>query len=157
VGGKELVKPDAKKKTTLQNIADAKAALGHVDYWYFGLGTNSLYMTDSQFRAAVDQVLDAVGPRGHVDWIDIAFFNAANPKAKVKNPVLAAACAARSNVDYNRWNAWIHDPARFDPADWLAPADLTHMTTRGYAKRSKYLADTIGAPALPGTATTGRG
>lgn len=146
VGGKELLKADHTGKTTLQNIADARAALGHVDYWMFALGTNSLYLADADYAAAVREVSKAAG--AHVDWIDVAFYNSANVKAQRKNPVLAGVCAEMPGVTYHGWNGWIHDPSRFEASDWLAPKDVTHMTAQGYAKRAAYMAEVLGAPAM---------
>src|SRR5690625_6639031 len=51
VGGTEIELPDVHGRTTVQDIADARAALGGIEKWIMALGTNNLYMPDEIGRA----------------------------------------------------------------------------------------------------------
>src|SRR5699024_5450901 len=61
VGGKEIELPDVHGRTTVQDIADAREALGGVEKWIIALGTNNVYMTDAEIESAMDTVLAALG------------------------------------------------------------------------------------------------
>ena len=142
VGGKRMLVADSGGKTTPTNITDAQTALGPVDVWVIGLGTNDVSLSTTDFETAVNTLLDDVAAAGggFVLWVNLAFYNVANTNAATFNPVLATVAAARPSemrvLDFNTYN---HGGGVYDAADWIYPTDSTHMTVQGWAKRDAYI------------------
>ncbi len=144
-GGKTVAGADSAGHTTMRDLDDATAALGGpVDAVVVGLGTNNAGADPTTFTADVNRVLDAAAADrvGHVLWIDLAFYNGANTKALAKNPLLAGTLSARGGVAAG-FNTWVHSPGVYDAKDWIYPADGTHMTAQGWAKRDRFIVDQL--------------
>lgn len=142
VGGKRMLVADSGGKTTPTNITDAQTALGPVDVWVIGLGTNDVSLSTTDFETAVNTLLDDVAAAGggFVLWVNLAFYNVANTNAATFNPVLATVAAARpSEMRVLDFNTYIHGGGVYDAADWIYPTDSTHMTVQGWAKRDAYI------------------
>lgn len=137
VGGKKLTTADTSGKTTMQNIADARVQLQHVDTWIIALGTNNAGNTDAAFTQGVNTVLDTIGSQERVVWISMAFYKITNNNAARFNPILSATVEARVNGDFVDWNTYIHN-GRDETGLWVYPVDYTHMTTAGYDIRNNY-------------------
>ena len=148
-GGKGLSAADSAGKTTLQNIADARASLGTVNVWVIALGTNNATDDNTTFASKMNSILDVIYPTGtepdKTYWVNLSAMNASNTNYVRLNPVIAATVAARataSQITVLDWNAYIHSPAVYSDADWL-PADIPHMTVQGYAKRDAFISAAV--------------
>ena len=74
VGGKRLTVSDSAGASTLENIAAARAQLGHVDTWVIALGTNDRNSTSAVVRASVNEILTALGD-DHFVWVGFGFYD----------------------------------------------------------------------------------
>lgn len=140
VGGKRMLVADSGGDTTLENLAEAVAALeGPPAQLVIALGTNDVSLSTSDFGDAVDTILDACEAAGvgHVYWVGLAYWSPANTNAATYNPVIAARVGARDAATYLDVNAHMGNPR--DAADWIYPTDSTHLTTQGYAKRDAFI------------------
>src|SRR5699024_2253557 len=108
VGGKEIELPDVHGRTTVQDIADARAALSGIEKWIIALGTNNVYMTDAEIESAMDTVLAALGDDEFV-WMGLAFKGAENVDAARVNPLIQAKVEAAPNGTFLDWNSYVHD------------------------------------------------
>lgn len=153
-GGKAMTAPDQYGKTTLQNLADAVAQLGHVDTAVIALGTNDTPKTVEQFTADMNTILDACATYdvGQVLWVNLAYKSANNTNSTTFNPVIKATVEARTGGRVADWHTYIHTTS-YDPADWISE-DGTHYTAQGYAKRDAFIIATLDdEPAAPPPAT----
>jgi len=144
VGGKKMTAADSTGKTTLQNIADARAQLGSVDVWVIALGTNDVNETDTEYINNMQAILSAIGPTDKVVWIGMAFYSVANTNAAHFNPIEASTLSSYSNTTWADWNSYIHN-GRDETGLWVYPVDYTHMTAAGYEIRNQYYLDQINA------------
>jgi len=152
VGGKEIELPDVHGRTTVQDIADARAALGGIEKWIIALGTNNVYMTDAEIESAMDTVLAALGDDEFV-WMGLAFKGAENVDAARVNPLIQAKVEAAPNGTFLDWNSYVHN-GRDETGLW-GTEDSTHMSEAGYALRNEFMVDGLGegpyfpSPQLP--------
>lgn len=144
IGGKKITAKDSRGKTTVQNIAEARAKLATVDIWVIALGTNNVGDSTTTFSANVNAVLDAIGPDDRVVWVNLAFYRITNSNAAKFNPLLQAAVSARPHASYADWNSFIHD-GRDETGLWVYPVDATHMTQAGYAARNAFVLTQVDA------------
>lgn len=151
-GGKSMHAADSNGKTVADCIAEARSQLGQVDRWVIALGTNDSADTETNFKAEVNAVLDEIYATGdepdQVFWVNLAALNPNNTNFLAKNGYLKTVIEGRDEypdrVHLADWYSYIHDPANFDPDDWL-PSDVPHMTVQGSAKRDAFIADQVRA------------
>lgn len=156
VGGKPLVGNDSAGKSAADCVNAAVAQLGYIDTLVIGLGTNDTALSDSAFTAGVNALMGVIGSNaGHVYWMNLAYYSAANTNAVHFNPLLSSALAGYGNATLLDWNTYIHG-ATYDAADWIYPTDSTHMTAQGWAKRDAFIAASV-SRTLSGTAAATSG
>jgi hypothetical protein len=116
-------------------------ALGHIDTIVMALGTNNMGDGSGPLTSKVNALLTEINVGGgsttRVVWVGCGLYGVNNTNAAAANPPIKAAVEARPNSEWLNWNTFIHTP--FDAADWIYPADSTHMTAAGYIKRDNYI------------------
>lgn len=133
---KGLNDPDVHGLTTVQNIADARAALGgEPDLWVFNLGGNGNDAPNEVTEAQVNEILAALGPKAKVLWTSIARRSTGDTHVNRRNQVVAAILASHPNTRLLDWAQHVHT---LDESQ-LWNIDGIHMTTTpGYAERNVY-------------------
>lgn len=142
VGGKSITQPDTQGMTTAQNIAAARAQLGHVDTWLIALGTNDTGLDDQSFINSVTSIMNAIGPNDTVVWVGLGYYGVNNTNAAHFNPIMASILNNYANAHFADWNSYIHN-GRDETGLWVYPVDSTHMTQAGYAIRNQFYVDQI--------------
>lgn len=149
VGGKSLLAADTGGTTTLQDIAAARVALGHVDQWWIALGTNREVDTGdaaavTALTNAVQTILDAIGNEGRVTWCGLAYKGAGNTNAGLYNPAIKALVEAKTGCRYADWQNYVHN-GRDETNLWLS-SDSTHMSQEGYDLKNRWMRDQLAIP-----------
>lgn len=139
--GKRIASADTNGKTTVQNIADARAQLGKVDTWLIALGTNGRVDPDATTDSNMSTVLSAIGTGEKVVWVGIGVMNATEPDTLRRNGRMKLACGARPNTYFMDWNGYIHN-GRDETGLWNVNDGL-HMTPAGYTVRRGYYLETL--------------
>lgn len=143
-GGKAMTTADSRGKTTLQNISEARSALGDVDTWVIALGTNNVNDSDTTFQSNVNAILNTIGGSDTIIWIGMAFYGSNNTNASHFNPITIGVLASHPNAHFADWNSFIHN-GRDETGLWAYPQDYTHMSVAGYLVRNQYYIDQINA------------
>ncbi|MGB4759437.1 MAG: SGNH/GDSL hydrolase family protein [Candidatus Saccharimonadales bacterium] len=143
---KSLNDPDVNGFTTVQNIADARAALGgEPDLWVFNLGGNGNDAPDEITQANMTEIFTALGPNAKVLWTSIARRNADDIHVNRRNEVTKAFLASYPHTRLLDWAHYVHT---LDESQ-LWNIDGIHMTTDpGYAERNVYTSVQAAAYAL---------
>lgn len=153
VGGKQIAAPEAGSgKTTMQNISEARTALGgEPDLWVIALVTNDLGSDDATITAAMQSVFNALGSSAKVAWVNAGLSSLSTTNEVRANNVLRTMIANRPNSYLIDW--WEYAAQHDDPASWYV--DGTHMTASGYIVKNAYMADqTLEAMYRLGVTTT---
>ena len=139
VVGKAINDPDTNNTTTVQNIAQARAAIGEPDVWVIPLGTNDAlnFASTAKINADIQTVLTALGPNAKVAWVNTAGdpddnFSTLNSDV---NDAIVSAMSGRPHSLLVDWSSYILPMSQ--PSYWL---DRVHMTSSGYAIRNQYIA-----------------
>ena len=139
VVGKTINYADTSNKTTVQVIADARAAIGEPDVWVIALGTNDAlnFYDASSIQASIDSVLTALGANAKVAWVNTAGdpdddFSTLNSDV---NTAIANTVSSRPHSILVDWSGYILPISQ--PSYWW---DRVHMTGSGYAVRNQYIA-----------------
>lgn len=143
---KGLNNPDVHGFTTVQNIAEARAALGgEPDLWVFNLGGNGNDAPDEVTTAHMSEIFAALGSKAKVLWTNIARRNTGDVHVNHRNEVTKAFLASYPNTRLLDWAHYVHtlDESQFWNIDGI------HMTTEpGYAERNVYTVQQAAAYAL---------
>lgn len=144
-GGKAMLPADQYAKTTIQNLDDAQAQLGHIDQAVIALGTNDTPLSDASFVAAMNAILDKCATLGinQVIWVNLAYKASNNANSTRFNPLIASTIASRGFAQTADWHTYIHT-TNYSAADWITE-DGTHYTASGYAKRDAFIIAQLGA------------
>lgn len=140
VVGKAINDADSTGKTTVQNIATARSAIGEPDVWVIALGTNDAlnFASDTKIKADIQTVLTALGPNAKVLWVNTAGNpgdNFSTLNATV-NADIASAVSARPHTLLADWSGYILPISQ--PNYWV---DRVHMSDTGYALRNQFVAN----------------
>lgn len=139
VVGKAINDPDSNGKTTVQTIADCRAAIGEPDVWVIALGTNDAltYASPSKISTDIQAVLTALGSSARVVWVNVGGDPARdlNTLAVDVNAGILSAVNARPKTLLADWQNFIipNNQASY----WL---DRTHMYPNGYDVRNMFVA-----------------
>lgn len=151
VGGKRISVPstastnnNGNAKTTMQNIQDARAALGTIDTFLIALGQNDVPFTSPEIEGYVDALLAEIGAGPKVVWISLSALQTASADHVRINGILQAKLAARPNSFLADWNAYIRSVDGGANPSPLWDVDGIHMTPLGYqTQRAPYFVDQL--------------
>lgn len=140
--GKRTTAADSAGKTTVQNIADARAQLGEVDRWVIALGTNDRNSESASYiRTTIQTVLSAIGS-DRVIWVGLTSKGAATAADIQTNTFIQE--ELRPGDMYADWDARIRSiDGGADPSPYWNTSDATHMPPLGYRERARFYAEQL--------------
>lgn len=149
--GKRISTADSNGKTTVQNIADARAQLGEPALWVIALGTNGRADPDTTTTSNVTQVMDAIGAGKKVLWIGVGLMSSTDADSLRRNQAIIAALTNYPGAVYADWNGYVHN-GRDESGLWNVN-DGIHMTPNGYALRNTFMVEQVTSMPGDGAAT----
>lgn len=149
VGGKDMSSADSNGKTVIQNIQDARAALGvEPKVWVIALGTNNRGQTDATQTtrvAAIMTEINSVGSPGRVLWVGISQSTAGgglDANSVRFNNLVRTLMATYNSMFHTDLDSYLRN-GRDESNIWYSPADanFAHMSVLGYTTlRNPYIA-----------------
>ena len=148
-GGKPIGYADDQGYTTLQNMAQARAAIGEPDIWVFNLGSNGHRDGDANNTGWINAVLDSAGTSGRVLWVGISqvtgYAASDSPSSEATrlhwNDIARPLVQARTGGNWLDWHAYVKSLPGGDASLWSG--DGVHMTTAGYTVKNQFTTDRI--------------
>lgn len=152
VDGKRIASVDSAGYTTMDNIDQARAAIGEPDVWVIALGMDGRDDDDGTTMSNLGVVLSAIGTARKVIWVNVGLADAGNADVLRRNEVIQSTMFVRGGPSKTAdWFSWIHDGR--DETDLWHTTGIA-LTSDGFRERIRFIGQVVGmATASQPTAT----